>query len=285
MILVADCGSTKIDWGLASSADLPCKVFTTEGVNATILSPESLREKLILNIPREVKDATAEISELWFYAAGCRTSRQKVSIGMALSEIFPSAAIHVDSDLIGAARSLCGHTDGIACILGTGSNSCVYSPANGGKIIASVSPLGYILGDEGSGTAIGKSLLADYLKGIMPEKERELFSKFVGIDADKLIERVYRGDAPNRFLASLARFAVANIGSQYVESMVENCFRIFFERNVCRLPNYNSIPIHFTGSIAAKFEPQLRTTAAHFGLTITSIVSNPLEQLVKYHLS
>lgn len=280
MNLVVDCGSTKTHWGLTSPDGKP-RIHASEGMNATLMSEAELRRAIECGMPEAVRRSNP--AAIWFYAAGCRTAAQRETIESAMREFFPDASVHADSDLLAAARALCGRDEGIACILGTGSNCCRYSPEDGGRIVASVSPLGYVLGDEGSGTSIGKALLSDAMKGIMPRSIAKRLFDFAATDADGIIQAVYRSTAPNRFLASMAPFAAAEIGESYVSELVTRCFIAFFTRNVCQLPDHDTLPARFTGSIAEAFKPQLREAAHRCGVTLGEIIAHPLINLIEFH--
>lgn len=280
MNLVVDCGSTKTDWGLTGLNGEP-EIYASSGMNATLLSEAELRKAIGDGMPEAVRRSNPR--SIWFYAAGCRTATQRSAIEEAMKEFFPHASIMADSDLLAAARALCGYEEGIACILGTGSNCCRYSPEDGGYIIASVAPLGYVLGDEGSGTAIGKALLSDAMKGIMPRDISRRLFEYAGTDTDGIIHSVYRSPAPNRFLASMAPFAAEEIDEPYIDRLVTACFISFFRRNVCQLPDHDTLPARFTGSIADAFEPQLREAARHCGVRVGEIVAHPLINLIEYH--
>lgn len=280
MNLVVDCGSTKTHWGLTGADGQPI-IHASEGMNATLMGEDELRSAIAHGLPPRIRQTNPE--KIWFYAAGCRTSAQKATISGVMKKFFPDATVHADSDLLAAARALCGDEEGIACILGTGSNCCRYSPADGGKIVASVAPLGYVLGDEGSGTAIGKALLSDAMKGIMPPHLSRRLFEFAGTDYDGIIGKVYRSPAPNRFLASMAPFAAQEISEPYISELVITCFISFFRRNVCQLPEYDRFPARFTGSIAGVFAPQLHEAARDCGVKTGIIVAHPLINLIEFH--
>lgn len=279
MNIIADCGSTKIDWMISGQN----RCLNSPGINATLLSSEELSRRLAGEMPAEIRRCEPE--KLFFYAAGCRTDSQCGAISEALAALFPAAEIHVGSDLLGAARALCGHEDGIACILGTGSNCCRYSPLHGGEIVTGIPPLGYVLGDEGSGNAIGRRLVADALKGIMPTQLRQLLLDHdpSARTPDQIIDRVYRGEAPNRFLASYAKFAAAHIGDPYIEAVVTETIDMFFTRCVTRLPECRQLPVSFTGSVASAFQPIVRSLAGRYGLTIARFVPRPIDSLANFH--
>lgn len=276
MILIADSGSTKTDWCIAQ-AGKEIRRITTAGTNPFFQSPEEISDELSHSLFPEI--AGHAISNIYFYGAGI-ISQEKKDI---LSGIFGSqlsAPVEVNSDLMAAARSLCGTSPGIACILGTGSNSCLY---NGIEITEQTSPLGFILGDEGSGAYLGKHLIADYLKGLLPKDVADVFSEKYGFTRDIILERVYRGTFPSRFLASLTPFLLENISNEAVFDMVYNGFTEFIKRNIIRYTNVGMYPLHFTGSVAHYFKEILKMAVLHQGLQMGIVSKTPMDGLIRYH--
>ncbi len=218
-----------------------------------------------------------DITAIHFYGAGCIAPFYD-SVRQALEHYFPAADIHIYSDLLGAARALCGKGEGIACILGTGSNSCL---CNGGEIVQNISPLGYILGDEGSGAVLGRTLLAEMLKGTL-QHLWPAFAQRYGLDTTDIISKVYRQPGANRFLASLAPFITDNVHLPEVEGMVTGEFVRFLQRNV--LPyGRTTLPVNFVGGIATSFASQLGAACRLCGLSMGQIISNPAPHLLNYH--
>lgn len=280
MTLIADCGSTKTDWAIIDAAG-DADYFASPGMNVTIMAPEELRNKIHEAISGRV-DGDA-VGRVLFYAAGCRTAAHRDNIAETFGAILPVARVEVESDLLGAARALCMRDAGIACIMGTGSNCCEYTPDNGGVITASVPPLGYVLGDEGSGSAIGKALVSDALKGLLPRRLVTSLLDFAGMDADGIIAATYRGEAPNRFLAGFARFASANIEQPEIAAIIDRCIGAFFNRNVMRLPGCRELTVNFTGSIACTFSDRISAACVRNGLRCGIFVNRPIERLVEFH--
>lgn len=281
MKLIADCGSTTTKWAMVGDSGATVDQFTSPGMNASLLSPDDLHTTLLCSLPSSRR--AQEIDTVHFYAAGCRTGAQRATIADALGAVYPKARIYVDGDLIAAARALCGHDEGIACIMGTGSNCCLYSPDKGGRIVKSISPLGYILGDEGSGSAIGRRLVADALRGILPDDLCQAVMQFAGTDATGIIEHIYRRHDANRFLASFARLASDNVDRPEIKAIVDSCFDAFIVRNLMLLPGYDTLPIGFCGSIAANFTPILEAALARHGLKASRIEASPMPGLIQYH--
>lgn len=278
MILIADCGSTKIDWCLINGKEKVAQIFTT-GMNALLLTEEEMTERIKKELVPHI--LSYKVDEIYYYGAGIISDEIKSHVVNALRANIPSATkIEVDSDLLAAARALCGREPGIACILGTGSNSCYY---DGEKVVDNVSPLGYILGDEGSGAVLGKLLVGDVLKKQLPEHLCEKFLKEYDLDRTKIITAVYRQPAPNRFLAQFAPFLQRNIHEPAIRAIVFRSFTDFFVRNVESYPGYKELPCNFVGSIALYEKEVLMEAAKAQGITIGKIIQAPMEGLIAYH--
>lgn len=275
--LIADSGSTKTRWAYMMPGNGP-EIFVTSGINPVTMRHGEIADLLERDVAPNI--ANRSIDEIFFYGAGCGSEKICSEMTEMLASVTGCQEIKVESDLLGAARALCGHTQGIACILGTGSNSCLF---DGKKIVEHVSPLGFILGDEGSGAVIGRTLLGNILKRQLPEKINEAFSNAYGLSAIEVIDRVYRQPMPNKFLASLMPFVASHIAHPAIEEMVVEQFRQFFKRNVMNYTDVKNRPIHFTGSVAHIFSAQLRNAAQSMSLNIASITADPLPQLLKYH--
>lgn len=279
MKLVVDSGSTKTDWGFFNTVyDL--KAVKTQGINPCHQSEEEIRS-IIRNelLPNTQSIDLAAITEVFYYGAGCATQSICEQMAALLKEFIPNAAIAVDSDMLGAARALCGHAEGVACVLGTGSNSCLY---NGKAIEDQVPSLGYILGDEGSSAALGRRLIGDCLKRQLPESVSREFMERYSLTKESIIESVYRKPLPNRFIAGFSPFVYEKRAVPEVHKMIIQCFSEFFTRNVI---NYHKpwLPVHFVGSLAGSFADELRETADSLGMTIGKIEASPMSGLVDYH--
>lgn len=278
MILIADCGSTKIDWCVVNDGKVVEQIFTS-GINALLMTEEQIRETLAAELAEKVKGYAIE--SVYYYGAGCLFDDICANVRRAIAHNVPTAkTIEVHSDLLAAARALCGQNEGIACILGTGSNSCYY---NGREIVDNVSPLGYILGDEGSGAVLGKLLVGDVLKNQLPKELCEKFLAEYDLDRQKIIEGVYKKPAANRFLASLSPFLIKNIEEPAIHRLVLNAFKSFFVRNIENYSNYKSMPVSFVGSVAFYYKDVLAEAAKALDITIGTIIKSPMEGLVKYH--
>ena len=271
MKAIADSGSTKCEW-IFGDGDRILRLRTV-GINAVQQSPDAIRAVLAELPPLD------GVEELRFYGAGCGDSFPEASavLRRELAARFgPGAAIGLGSDLLGAARALFGRGEGIACILGTGSNSC---HCRGGEIVANVPPLGYVLGDEGSGAVLGRNLVNGIFKGMIPLREEFLHT--FALTYAGLIRRVYREPAANRFLASFAPFIRAHLDCAPVRKMVVRSFGEFAARNLSGYPA--GLPVAFVGGVAAHFEEPLREAMAAAGREVVRIVCSPAEELWKYH--
>ena len=279
MKLTVDSGATKTDWGFFNSQD-DLKSIKTQGINPCHQQADEIRS--IINselLPEASGIDLSSICEVFFYGAGCATDSICTQMAGLLKEFFPNAQITVDSDMLGAARALCGHSEGVACVLGTGSNSCLY---NGQTIIDQVPSLGYILGDEGSGAALGRRFISDSLKRQLPEAVCKEFMERYSLDKDLIIENVYRKPLPNRYIAGFVPFIYEKRAVPEVHKLLIQCFSEFFTRNVI---NYHKpwLPVHFVGSLSQLFADELKETADSLGMTIGKIMASPMQGMVDYH--
>lgn len=287
MILIADSGSTKTDWALAPSPSAlssdstlltsHSSLLTTQGINPfhqnRVLIADILRRELLPQLN------PSEVSCVCFYGSGVRPEKEPVMIAL-LQEAFPQAKkVEAHSDLLGAARSLCGHNYGIASILGTGANSCLY---DGEHIVQNTPALGYILGDEGSGGVLGKHFLHELYKGVLSEKIRSEFEREYGLTMVDVIQRVYREPMPNRFLASFAPFIHRHLSDAAVARLVIDNFRDFFRYNI-RPYDHPELPVSFVGSVAWHFRDQLSEAAVAEGFRLGTILKSPIEGLLRFH--
>ena len=278
MKLIADSGSTKTQWRLLQ-ADGSILQARTSGYNPHHQTAEQIRELVQMELPPQLP-ADYKPQSIHFYGAGCSSEKSKTIVRMAFRELYPDADITIEHDLLAAARALCGTEPGIACILGTGSNSCLY---NGSEITHNISALGWILGDEGSGADLGKRVVADYLRYDMPEHLRQLFRQQHDISAEDVNDKVYRHAFPKPYIASFARFLHDNLKDPWCYQQVYNSFKSFIERNVVKYPDYQNVKLHFVGSVAYYYADVLRKVAADMGLRIHHILESPIAGLSLYH--
>ena len=279
MIIIADSGSTKTEWIVGEPVELS---VTTKGINPVRDTKEEILDVLNTELMPKLFSATTcsieDITEIHFYGAGC-ISPFSQSVKEVLEKLFQQTKVHVYSDLLGAARALCGREEGIACILGTGSNSCL---CKDGEIVRNISPLGYILGDEGSGAVLGRTLLSEMLKGNLQELWDEFTRKY-GLSVSDIINKVYRQPQANRFLASLVPFIKEHTDNPLVKQMVVNEIIRFLQRNVIPY-NRADLPINFVGGVANNFTNEIKTACAACGLKAGKIIARPAEEMRKYHI-
>lgn len=278
MILIADCGSTKIEWCLIEKPNRVNKKFTTPGMNMVMLSSEELHYRLSKELYPNIEDYSTKIQNVYFYGAGCVSESICQMVKEAIDLCLPCSLIQVYTDLLGAAHALCGNRPGVACILGTGSNSCYY---DGEKIVKNVSPLGYILGDEGSGAVLGKRLIGDVLKNQLPKNICEDFLFEYDLDLLKIIENVYRKPQANKFLASFVPFIYKYLECPEVFALVEKELDSFVNRNIRSYTD--SGKVNFVGSVAFYFQNVLRKVLRENGYELGEVMRSPMEGLVKYY--
>ena len=277
MILLADSGSTKTDWCLVDQKNSVTKVRTA-GINPFFQSSEEIANELATHLVPHLP--TTHLESVYFYGAGCTKEKSPI-VAEALKKQFEiTGACEVATDMLAAARGLCGHQPGIACIMGTGSNSCAY---DGKDITKNVSPLGFILGDEGSGAVLGRTLVGDVLKNQLPKDIVEAFHTEYGLSNADIIDHVYRQKFPNRFLASFVPFLAKHIENKAIFDLVKENFRRFLIRNVQQYQGWEHLPIGFVGSIAYYFQQPLKEALEAEHMTIGKTIQAPMEGLIAYH--
>lgn len=287
--ILADSGSTKTDWLLLRSGAMPRR-FQSRGLNPSLMSGAQICEILQAEVLPQLDEYTrlfihpsehaslpprsrdAPESTLQFYGAGCRPE-QIARMSRLLRDVLSVKRADVASDLFGAARALCDRSEGVVCILGTGSGSALY---DGQRFVRSTPSLGYILGDEGSGASLGKHLLADMLKGLFSPRLTAAFAENYETDIAEIIRRVYREASPNRYLAQFTHFLSQHSEETEVQKLLSHEFRAFFARNI-RAYARPDLPVNFVGSIAAVFESELRAAAAAEGFAIGRVIRAPLD--------
>ncbi len=276
MKLIADSGSTKTDWVLTENGKRITSA-KTQGLNPYFQTTEEIVAILQNELAPQISNKSPQ--EVFFYGAGCTFPEKRQLLHNAFLKVWKSTTnIHLQSDLVGSAIALCGNNEGIACILGTGSNSCYW---NGEKIVKNVPPLGYILGDEGSGAVLGKLFIADLLKGQLSQELSAKFFQQYRTNYEEIINKVYKEKLPNRSLAQYAYFLLENIEDKQIQTIVKQSFDSFIKRNILHYPTH--LKIHFVGSIAVAFESILRETLLEHRLQIGQILQKPIDALVKYH--
>lgn len=276
MILIADSGSTKTEWRLCSEPSPTHNSCITKGINPF----HQTTEDILTSLKEDFTLSKDQINEIHFYGAGCTSIEKKAIVKNALHIFFGTDNITVDSDLTGAARSLCGNKKGIACILGTGSNSCLY---DGKNVAHNVSPLGYIIGDEGSGAFLGKQLVGDILKNQLPQYIIDLFWQEYKTDREQILDNIYKKPLANRYLAQYTVFLSKHIKLPELDDLVTEAFSIFIKRNLLQYNNVLHLEINFIGSVAYHFKPQLTKALNRHNLTLGIITQAPMNGLEQYH--
>ncbi|MDQ8005219.1 MAG: N-acetylglucosamine kinase [Pedobacter sp.] len=281
MILIADGGSTKTNWCLINEAGRKIH-FNTEGYNPYFAKQDYIENSLRTTLP-DTLDAS-KLEEVYYYGAGCSTDANKKIVSDAMQKVFVNAKINVDHDLLASCRALLGDEPGFAAILGTGTNTCLY---DGSDISLNIDSLGYFLGDEGSGSFIGKRLLADYMKGFMPKGLAESFFTIYGLSNEDIFDNIYNKPLPNRFCASFSKFLYdfKTVYPEYAEDVVDTAFTAFFEKLVIHYPNYNKHLLNVVGSVGYSFRDRLSVVADKYEMGVGKIIRSPIDDLVEYHLS
>ncbi len=276
MQLIIDSGATKANWTLADQRIIQHQVYT-QGIHPLLMSDETMR-----SIAEEAqKKGITSPASIFYYGTGCKVESSQIRIKKVLQQAFPNAAnIEVATDLLGAARALCQHSAGIACILGTGSNSCYY---DGENMVQNKGGFGFILGDEGSGAALGKDLMAAYLNEELSSAIKIALEKEYSLSPEALIEATYRQPAPSRYLAKFAAFMLKNQQDTLIHQIIQQQFELFIRRYILPYPQSGSLPIHFIGSIAWHFRPFIETILKKTGLRAGNFLNEPMEGLLNYH--
>ena len=280
MILVADSGSSKTDWLLTGPEQEPLQ-FRTGGLNPYFLSEKEM-VKILQDQGADMVAHAADISEIYFFGAGCSSPDRHEIVSNAISQVFPKAYISVDSDLLGAAYATCGHEKGFCCVLGTGSNISFF---DGEDVHAGKHGLGYILGDEGSGSWFGKALVTDYLYGNMPEDIQSMFYAEYPIDKGTVIFNVYQKPGGNFYLAAFSKFLNKIRNSQYGQNLLARGFLEFIETNIKSYPQYHKYKCHFVGSIAYVFADELTRLCESNEIHVGKIIRKPINDLAQFIVS
>ncbi|MBS1977362.1 MAG: N-acetylglucosamine kinase [Bacteroidetes bacterium] len=276
MIIIADSGSSKIDWRLLGGGGTVGQA-QSPGFNPYYEPIEHLHKTL-----REilVPMVNEEVTKIFFYGTGVSSEKNQELIRNAFLQYFRGATIEIQWDLLAAARALCGHEKGIACILGTGSNSCLY---DGERITDQVANLGWILADEGSGTTLGKKILFDYLRNRMPSDLAKQFKERYPFTREEFLERVYQKEKPSTFLATFSKFIFHHLKEPYCYKLVYDSFAEFYENNVMQYHDFRNTKVHFVGSIGFYYSDILRQVANDRGVIVKNILETPIAGLTLYH--
>jgi len=279
MILIADSGSTKTHWTLMEEQRIVTTVQTA-GMNPYFISSETveaiLKADLVPNLPADF------VKEIYFYGSGCSTENNNNMLRDAMMLYFRKATILVYHDILGAARSLLGRKKGIACILGTGCNACYY---DGEEVFSNVPSLGYLFGDEGAGSNLGKIFMEKYLKDKLPTEIKAEFEKAYGLSLEDILNALYNRPFPNRFLASFSEFIGPRKDHPFFHTLVKKSFQSFIDEQIKKYPGYKRLPISFVGSIAWYYRDILLEASIENNLNVGTILKSPMEGLVTFHLN
>ena len=274
--LIADSGSTKAEWNIIT--DRKHKTILTQGISPYFLNKEQVSKLLLKELIPKLKNV--DVDEIYYYGTGCANPDNAKLIKNAIKQVFPGANIEVNHDLLAAARSLCGDEKGIACILGTGSNSCYY---NGKKIVSNSPGLGYVLGDEGSGAYLGKKVLQYYLYNTFDDELRGRFDLTYLTNASEILENVYKKPLPNRYLAGFVMFLAENRGHYMIENIIEDGLNDFFFTHLCKYRETWKYPVNFAGSVAFGFRDVLKELCNSYEFELGKILKEPMSGLIEYH--
>ena len=274
--LIADSGATKAEWCLLNNGKK--KILFTQGISPYFLNTDQIAELLSKELVPQIKNVIVE--HIFYYGTGCSNIENARSIKKALERVFTKAQADVNTDLMGAARAVCGHEKGIACILGTGSNSCYY---NGKNIVKNSPGIGYVLGDEASGAYLGKKVLQHYLYNTFDEDLRARFDAKYVTNASEILDNVYKKPLPNRYLASFTLFLVENRGHYMIENIIEDGLNDFFFQHLCKYNEVWKYPVSFVGSVAFGFKDVIQQLCSSYEFELGTVMKNPMEGLIKFH--
>ncbi len=273
--LIADSGATKTEWCLLVGNKK--NIFITQGMSPYFISAEQMEKIIKEELKPKIKQ---KIDEVHYYGTGCANPENAKSVKKVFKNVFPESRVSVDHDLMAAAKALCGKEKGIACILGSGSNSCYY---DGKNIIKNSPGLGFILGDEGSGAYLGKKVIQYYLYNTFDEDLMARFEAKFLTNKSEILNAVYKKPLPNRYLASFAIFLAENRGHYMIENIIEDGLNDFFFNHVYKYKESWTLPVHFVGSIAYGFKDVLIELCKYYQLQLGKVIKNPMQGLIEYH--
>lgn len=285
MKIIVESGATKTAWRAISVEGNMTEVLT-QGLSPTCLDAEYISDIVRKAVPA-LNPEGKRVEQIVFYGAGLVSEESTASLRSCLEMWCPFASVEFHSDILAAARALFGDGSGVVAIMGTGSNSCLYE---NGQIVKNIRPGGYVLGDEGSGVALGRAFLADFVKGLLPESIESEFSAQTGLDYSGIVRKVYREQAASAFMASLAPFVLSHMDEPYIRSMVRDCLESFVKRALSRYAGYAgdraaACKVGVVGSFGCACEDMLREIGREYGLEFVAFLKSPIDQLVKYHCS
>ena len=281
-----------MEWILLDGKEVKSR-FQTEGFNPNYAEIQCLENIINLVETRFIaspndellflrRDKSASLQAIHYYGTGCGSEQNCQIVKEIFQNHFPNAEIHVTHDLMAVCHAVLGHEKGIACILGTGSNSCLY---DGENIVDKAVSLGYLVGDEGSGMHIGREVVRAYFYGFMPEDLRQEFHSTYHLELKDFIQKLYHDEQPSKYLASFAKFAGENQSHPYIRGLVKGCFKAFIEAFILRYKDGKSLKISFIGSVAFHFQDLLKESLMEYGLSLGEIMQTPAEGLIRYYQS
>lgn len=278
MILIADSGSTKTDWVLIN--ENAQSRYKTIGYNPYFINSENIYHSIMEKLAPEFEPSL--VRQVFFYGAGCSTNANAAILNHALTRCFINSEISVGHDMLAAARALLGNEKGFAAIIGTGSNTCIY---DGLEIEKNIDSLGYLMGDEGSGSYIGKKILRDFMREGLPQNLRNDFDEIYHLTNNDIFDHLYNKPLPNRFLASFCMFADKHKENQYIREIVKEAFNDFFKNLVSKYAKFNTYSFNCVGSVGYIFKDILSEVASSYNMKPGKIIKSPIDDLVKYHLT
>lgn len=276
MILIADSGSTKTDWRLVGEG-AEVQSFGSVGINPFFHTSDSVASELL---GLDASFDKSKVEEVHFYGAGCSTNENVAIIRDGLQTVFQNSKIHVYHDLLGAARSLFHSESGIAGILGTGSNACLFID---GEVVQVLGGQGYMIGDEGSGMHIGRKLIRDYMNHLMPEDVKQIFEAEIKLSRHDIANALYKEKFPNRFLASFSKFVGTHLDHPYIFEMANDALGKYVRRYIAKFPNYEQLPFRVVGSVGYYFKDILAAQSERYGANFDKVIRAPIDGLVEYH--
>jgi N-acetylglucosamine kinase-like BadF-type ATPase len=277
-ILIADSGSTKTDWVLLDNNNIIIQ-FQTVGFNPYFQSSEEISNEIKKTLIPVLQNQLSTIKHIYFYGAGCSTTDKIQVVKQGLYFAFGNIYSEVNHDLLAAARALCGREKGIACILGTGSNSCLY---DGKSVVENIPSVGYFFGDHGSGATIGKTFIQNYFDGKLPVHLANAFEK-AGYHREAILENVYKKPMPSKYLAGIMKFLSDYNNDSFVKSMIKDCFLDFFDAQVSKYTDAKNLPVNSVGSVGFFYKDLLTEAAQEKGFAIGNVIRSPIDGLIKYH--
>lgn len=275
-ILIADSGSTKTEWVLIKNGNK--EYFKSDGLNPYFRTHGQLSEAIRNGVKKSISEV--KVDKIFFYGSGSGNASRKAILENAIRENFPESEIQIESDLLGAAIACFGNKPGVACILGTGSNSCVY---DGKEIVKNIPSLGFVFGDEGSGGYFGKRILNGYYYKTMPEDLRKALDETSDMTLESILHKIYEEPQANRFVASFSKMLSDHKNHPYIKDMVKRGFEAFADKQLGYFNESKEMEIGFVGSIASVYKDILDEVLQERGMDLAIVVRKPLDNLVKFH--